>query len=270
MTFEQREVSVQDGEPIELLEFMVYGVVYRYATCSEDYTFDSQTYLARAISHTEFEQNNEIPKNNLTLYVPQDFEILDFYESAPPSDVILLTIFSTHRGDDDSSVVWTGRVINALRNPEGAELFCENVYTSLRRQGLRRRYSRLCPHVLYGPACRAQDTSFRIQVQLDSVDGINITAAILSSYADERFAGGLLEWEPTPGRIERRGLKTHVGNAAVMTHPLPGLTGLEQVYLYPGCKHTIPDCNDFFSNIENYGGHPFVPFQNPMGNTSVF
>lgn len=270
MAFEEREVSIQDGEPIELYEFMLYGQKYRFTSASEDYTFDSQTYLAATISHDEFEQTSEVPKNNITLQVPHDFTMLEFYENVPPSDVILLTIFQTHRGDGDSAAVWVGRVINGLRKESGGELYCENVYTSLRRQGLRRTYGRLCPHVLYGPACKAQDTAFRITVQLDSVGGSIITSSVLASYPDDRFAGGLLEWEQTPGRIERRGLKSHVGNTAVMTHPIPALTGLVDVYLYPGCKHNRPDCNDFFDNIENYGGFPFGQRQNPMGNTSVF
>lgn len=271
MTSEARDLSIQDGAPIELWEFMVYGQKYRYTTASEDYVFDSQTYLSPgALSHSEFEETTEIPKNNITLSVPIDFEILDYYDDVPPDDVILLSIFETHRGEDDAALKWTGSVLNGMRNEEGGELTCENIYTSLRRTGLRRIYSRACPHVLYGPACKAQDTAFRIQVQLDSVDGINITSSVLATFADGRFAGGLLEYEPTPGRIHRRGLKTHAGNAAVMTHALPGLDGLAQVFLYPGCKHDLPDCDDFFDNVENYGGFPFVPRQNPMGNTSVF
>lgn len=270
MTFEAREVSVQDGAPIELYEFFVYGVKYRYTTAAEDVEFDSQTFLARAISHTDFDQSNEIPKNNITISVPQDFEILGFYEDAPPSDVILLTIFETHRGDTDSAVVWTGRVMNGLRKPEGGELYCENIYTSLRRSGLRRTYSRLCPHILYGAACRAQDTAFRIIVQLDSVSGLTITSSVLGTYDDDRFSGGLLEWEETPGKIQRRGIKSHVGDTALITHPVIGLNGLDNVFLYPGCKHNMQDCQIYFNNIENYGGMPFVPRQNPMGNSSVY
>lgn len=273
MTFEAFETSLQDGAPIELWVFSVYGVNYRYTTASEDYVFFGSTYLSRALSHSDFEQSAEIPKNNITLQVPRDFEILQFFESMPPSDVILLQIFQTHRGDDDAVPGWTGRVMNASRKGLVAELYCENVYTSLKRIGLRRHYSTTCGHTVYDPtplSCQAPEANFEFNAILDSVAGIELQSTAFANYDDGRLAGGLLEYEPTPGRIERRGIKAHVGNAIQITHPVDGMPTLATVRVLPGCKHTVDDCDDFFDNIKNFGGTPFVPQKNPMGNTSVF
>ena len=271
MTFDARETSIQDGEPIELWVFSVYGVNYRYTTAAEDYVFFASTYLARALSHTPFEQTTELPKNNITLYVPRDFEILQFFESMPPSDVILLQIFQTHRGDTDAVPGWTGRVMNSSRKGRVAELYCENVFTSLKRMGLRRPYSLQCPHVVYDPnSCRAVEADFEFTAILDSVAGITLQSTAFAGYPDGRLAGGLLEWEPTPGRLEKRGIKSHVGNTIELTHPVDEMPTLASVRMLPGCKHTLADCDDFFDNVLNYGGTPFIPQKNPMGNSSVF
>lgn len=270
MTSESREVSIQDGEPLELYEFMVYGQKYRYASCIDNYLFDSHTYAGSTLEHTPFEETNEIPKNNITITCPHNFEMMGFYDGSPPSDVILLTIFQTHRGESNAMAVWTGRVMNGRRKGIKGELFCENVFTSLRRAGLRRHYGRLCPHVLYGPKCKAPEAGFKVETLLDSSAGLTVVASILDTYDDGRFAGGLLEVEISAGRTERRAIKSHVGSTVEITHPLPELPVSAIVTFLPGCKHNVPDCDGFFGNILNYGGLPFSPRQNPMGQSSVF
>lgn len=270
MSFDGHETSIQDGSPFELFTFRVYQQNYRYTNAATDQLIDALAYEAWPIERTEIKSTSEMEKQNITLEVPTDFPILRLYDTAPPSDVITLTVGSVHRGDDDIATFWNGRVLNASRDGNRGHLYCENIYSSMKRSGLRRQYGRLCPHILYGSACRAQDTLFRISCPVDSYVGLEVHSAILASYQDERFAGGFIEWEPTPGRIERRGIKRHQGDTLVITHPIEGLVALANVWAYLGCKHTVADCTDTFDNLVNYGGWPYVPRQNPMGQSSVF
>lgn len=272
MPFSTIERSIQDGLPVYLYAFMVYGVTYRYTSASTDIVFDSQTYLAVEgdLLHTPIDLTTEVAKSNIRITCPHDFPILVFYESAPPSDVILCNIWRHHRGDSEVAQEWSGRIINATRNPGAAELLGESPYTAIKRSGQRRTYSKLCPHVLYGPACGVVDTTKRVTITLDSVVGLVINASILDTYPDDRFAGGVLEWEPTPGRKERRAIKSHVGGEIEITHPIVGLLGGLSVNVFPGCKHDPDDCDGEFDNMRRYGGFQHVPRQNPMGNTSVF
>lgn len=270
MAFESREESVEQGAPIELYVFRVYSTNYYFTTAAEDVTVGPVTYQATTLSRSAIEETSEIPRNNITLSVPSDFQMLAFYDGVPPSDVILLSILRMHRGDGDVQPWWNGRVVNGMRQGERGQLHCESVYTSLKRTGLRRLYSRLCPHVLYGAACRAQDSLFRVTVALDGVDGITLSSSLLSTFPDGRFAGGFIEWEPTPGRIEKRGIKAHTGSQILITHPIPDIQGLDEIKVYLGCQHTLTDCDDTFNNAVNYGDFPFVPRQNPMGQSSVF
>lgn len=270
MTFEIVEASVQDGAPVELYTFTVYGVNYRYTSAAADLVFASQTYVAYAINRPEIESTDELPRNDLDLDVPLDFPVLDFYDSAPPSDVIRLQIQRFHRGDNQAAVWWRGRVLNGERVGGKGVLHCENKFTSLKQTGLRRLYGAMCPHVLYGAACRKVEADVQISLQLDGVAGVQLSAAIFDTYDDGRFAGGIIYYEPSPGRIEKRGIKSHVGNTIEITHPIPGLLALTTILASPGCKHVREDCDGFHHNIENFGGFPFVPKQNPMGSTSVF
>lgn len=270
MTFETREVSVQDGAPVELYTFTVYDTLYRYTSAAQNVTHQSQFYQAYAINRSEIESTDELPRNDLTIDCPLDFPILAFYDSAPPSDVILLSISRFHRGDLDSVVWWRGRVLNGKREGDRGLLYCENKFTALKRTGLRRLYTSMCPHVLYGPACRVVEASFSATATLDGVSGIELDSTAFAALPDGRLAGGLISWEPEAGRIERRGIKSHVGQRVEITHPIPGLESLATVTYSPGCTHQRQVCDQVFDNIVNYGGFPFVPRQNPMGNTSVF
>lgn len=276
MTSESRELSVQDGSPTELWVFTIYGQNHRYTPGARDYVYLGSTYEGWPLSHTPFERTATIPKNNLTLYVTRDFPMLAFFKRLPPSDVLWLTIFLVHRGEGDVLPLWTGRVMNAERKGRKAEMYCENIFTSLRRNGLEGTYGRNCRHELYSLGdgeCNANPDDFVFEAQLDSVNGLQITSAAFPAYMDGdrgRLAGGFLEYEPTPGHIERRGLKFHDGDTVEMTHAIENLAGLAEVRLWPGCAHDRTDCNDNFSNINNYGGFPFVPRLNPMGQSSVF
>lgn len=270
MTFEAREESIQQGAPIELYDFVVYGVHHYFTTAGEDITIGPVTYRAEPIARSEIEETDELPRNNLTLTVPRDFEMLSFYDAVPPSEVILLAIGRHHRDDSEVQPWWNGRVTNGVRLGASGQLFCESVYSSLKHAGLRRLYSRRCPHVLYGLACGAQDTLHRVLVTVGAVAGIEIDAIALAAFADGRFAGGFIEWEAIAGQKEIRGIKTHVGSRLTVTHQIPGLAALEQIFVYKGCKHDLADCNSEFANTANYGGFPFVPLKNPMGQNSVF
>lgn len=270
MTFEIREESDEDGSPIELYTFTVYGVAYYYTNAADDQTVGPITYAAWPIEHSEIDESADLEKQNITLTVAQDFPIMLFYDSAPPSDVITLQIQSIHRGDTEVVTFWNGRVTNGRRNGPQGQLFCENIYSSLKRSGLRRLYGRLCPHQLYGPACGLADTSFRILIPVDAVGGLEIDSAILATYPDDRFAGGMVQFEPEPGRILKRGIKSHVGQTLTITHPMEDLEALDEVYVYLGCKHTLTDCDETFSNSLNYGGWPYIPRISPMGQSSVF
>jgi uncharacterized protein len=277
MTFSARELSIQDAAPIEYWVFTVYGVNYRYTTAAENQSLLGADYIAWAgLSHSEIDESGEIPKNNVTFYVPNDFPMMRFYERMPPSDVLVVTIFQIHRGDSDVEPIWTGRVMNGNRATAGAELYAENIFTSLRRNGLRGTYARSCRHDVYSQGhymCNANPATFAVPALLDSVAGLVLTSGtFVSLMAGDRgrLAGGMLEWEASPGQIEYRTIKAHDGDTIALTHPVDGLVGLDMVTVYPGCSHDRADCNDFFNNIDNYGGFPYTQRLNAMGNSRVF
>jgi len=272
VTYDLQEISDQSGFPVELYEFTVNGVIRYFTSGQQDYEYQTKMYLATPLSRSEFEETGDLPKNDITLTCRSDFVIARLFRAAPPSDVVLFTLREVHFNDgaQEAIIKWRGRVLNVSVDGPTAQLNCENVLTSMRRTGLRRLYQRQCPHILYGGECKANSSAFLVIVTLSSVDGITLNSGDFDALPDNWFAGGYIEWEVTPGVIERRAIKTHIGANVTITHPVPGLVSGQVVNAFPGCDHTVPTCIAKFNNVINYGGFPYIPGTNPYGGNSVF
>lgn len=272
MTYDAKETSAQDGQPVELYEFIQGPNTFRYTSWDIDVVHATKTYLAESISRSEFENTGEFPRNDIDVTAPTHFPVSRLFRFAPPSQVVLLVISEIHNTDLDAEkiVKWRGRVLNVDWSEGNSVLHCENIYTTLRSPGLRRKYQRGCPHVLYGPACKVVDTAHKVVASLTVVNGISLTSPTFDLHADTHFDGGFLEWEYAPGLTEKRAIRSHIGDTITITHPIPGLESGASIDAYPGCDHTLPTCDSKFSNSENYGGFPDTPQQNPFGGDSVF
>lgn len=277
MTFEAQESSIQDGRPVELYVFTVGVRVFYYTSAPEDLTYETKVYEALQIERSGIEDAGDISKVGLSVTAQRDIGVAELFRIAPPSDVVLLQVYRLHLTDGalEKKLFWTGRVLSCEWTAGSkCTLSCESLLSSMRRPGLRRLYQRQCPHVLYGAACGLVNTSHRTTIVLDDpfseVTGITVKDPDIDAQPDGFFAGGYLEYEAAPGRMERRGIRTHVADAITLTHPIQELTLTSTIHLYAGCDHTLTTCDTKFSNAANYGGFPFIPKVNPFGGSNVF
>lgn len=271
MTFNAIESSVQSASPVELYE-IEYGPKRLLYTDQEDpYVHLSKTYLPMIpLKRTQFEESAELARNDITVTVPRNAPPAELFRIYPPSQEVSITISKIHRTDPDQEAraLWTGRILNARWQGAFAELYCENLFASFRRRGLRRVYQRQCDHDLYGPSCRASKPAFRVIASLSAVDGVFVTAPQFDDISSNWFQGGFLEWERETDVWEKRWLRFHSGDTVEMLEPILGLAPGALVNVYPGCAHDKAACNTKFSNILNYGGFTDLPRKNPFNTTS--
>ncbi len=274
MTFNAFETSIEDGQPVELYEFIIGVKTYRYTNYVEDFIYQTKTYAVAQIKRGELEDNGDIPKNQLEVEVQRNLEVADLFRVAPPDDVVVLNIYRLHLGDGttpEAKLFWTGRVLTCeWMAASTAKLTCESLYTALKRRGLRRLYQRQCPHVLYGAACGVAATSWKTTIPIQTVSGVSLIDLAIDAFADGYFSGGYVEWEREPGVYERRAIRNHVGDTVTMTFPIVGMANGATVSLFAGCDHTPTACDGKFNNRLNYGGFPYIPKTNPFGGNSVF
>lgn len=287
-SFNAQETSRAEGRPIELY-FFRYGpepddyLSYTDAEKSVKATFDPDLgpviFTATPIQHSEITVSGSLDKATITVNMPETSDLTDMFMESPPSQEVTLDIWEVHLNDgavDDAelSLAWSGRVLGHSGEGVEAVYTCEPVSTSLKRPGLTRNYQVHCPLVLYGGDCRADIAAATITVNAAGVDGplLSLGSGWASDDLKPKYASGMAIWVRADGRTERRTIINLLSGNDTLTlsGAATGLTPGMAVQLVLGCDHTMADCRDLHSNIQNYGGQAFIPNSNPFGVKNIF
>lgn len=277
MTFQTIEVS-EYFEPVELYAFTRGPSAWYFTSSDRDILFGGKTYLTSPMKRNRIESTQDIGKGTLKVETSVRNPFVQQYIAASPTEVVEISVSRIHASDADPAVIFVGRVINVEFADSAAIVVCQSVQSSLRRPGLRRMYQTTCPHVLYGPHCNVLRLSFSVVAVLSavSVSGLDLTSAsfiinINPTYDGSWFVGGYVEVNQG-GVVSTRFVTGHnnASGALTLNLPLPSVSTGDTVTAYPGCDHGNTTCRAKFSNIDNYGGFPFIPEKNPMDGTSIF
>lgn len=129
-----------------------------------------------------------------------------------------------------------------------------------------------CNYQLFdGSTCRAAEATYRLNGSIEAIDAeegsLDFECADLAGKAADWLPGGFLEIG-TPPSVEVRTIR----NAQTLTATrqrlfLNASLRTSQVgdtcIAWPGCNRTPDHCTNKFDNFVNYGGHPFIPYDNP-------
>jgi len=270
------------SEPVHL-----YRIEYGIGSGSQMLLSDAEGAMALAgdvfqpvqIRHGEINASGTLDKANVEVNTPRNNPLVELFRAYPPSQVVNLTIYRGEVNDPDAEfvVIWSGRIIDFSMEGNEARFVCEPIATSIRRPGLRRNYQYGCPHVLYGPSCRANKLDATVSTTVSSIDGsfVILPAGWFSPFEAQKFRAGLIEWTaPSGDKIVRSVLRVTDGAGTGRTLLLGGLpVGLvagQAVAVSLGCNHQMSDCKDLHNNILNFGGCPWIPVKNPIGNYNNF
>lgn len=246
----------------ELFKIVEGAIVFTRTSGDSPVTYLSETYTPEIIGRTEAEVKNEISRNNLELSFSLNSDIAQRYMGSIIDNIVTLTIYTQQ--DAGTLVTWKGRMSSVKPQDAIVKIVFENLYTSLRRPGLRRRYQVNCPHVLYGRGCNLDMAGFAVGGTAATVAGATVTSAAAGAYADGYFQGGILKAPDNTLRF----ITAHVGTTLTLIRPIASLANGNAITIYPGCDRTRQTCLDKFNNINNNGSTPFIPIKNPYSGTS--
>lgn len=274
MSYDVYEYSVQDGDPIFKMQFVQGLDEFLYTTAPYIIADSNGTWNPVPFDPSEITQSQELNKDGLKIRMPRDNALASTFLGSVPEVITSVTIFRSHAGDTSGEyqIYWKGRVSGVELDSDTVTLNCENIFTSMRRPGLRAIYQRGCRHPLYGNGCNLNDYDFAVTVTCASADASTIVCEdlITSDTPDGYYAGGTLE----TAEGYKRFIIAQSFNILTLIRPLTslntaiadsGTTGV-QVTLYPGCDHTTDHCLNRFANLDNYGGFPWIPNKNPFAN----
>ena len=285
MTFESREKSRAKGRPVNLF-YMRYGTAptsfYAYTDAEQPIRHNGIDYQPFTMTRGKIHVSGKLDKTALELRMSLQTPMAELFRVYPPADVVNVSIFQGHTNDPDNQflVVWTGRIISAKRTDTELILTGEPISTTMRRVGLRRHYQYSCMHVLYGPHCRANKAAATTTTNVVVTANNNITLADGWTTQDRamKYIGGMVEWLNNEGNLESRTILRVIDfKTLVVAGFIRDLQPGKAINVILGCNHGFymnanrqgldqkTDCYYLHDNIHNYGGCPFIPTKNPVG-----
>jgi uncharacterized phage protein (TIGR02218 family) len=274
MSYASLDVSQQSSDPVLLFQFVRGATTWRYVALPVAFTAMGYTWQPEVIGAPGgFRSAGDVPKDAISITLPITNAMAAAFLAYAPDDMTTVTVFRTHYSDPTNGVaLWKGRVLRSPTSVATVSLDCENVFTSLRRMGLRQVYSRKCRHMLYGPGCNVDRTNFDATVTILAVVGNVVTIQGTSG----GYAGGTLK---APDGTLRRIVSTNSnGSVFTLMRAVPSLitemaahpTGFSAT-VYLGCDNSTTTCRDVFHNLGNHGGFPGINGVTPMnGSINAF
>jgi uncharacterized phage protein (TIGR02218 family) len=252
----------------ELYKFVEGSTVWTYTSSDIPLIDVEGVFLPRAMGRDEIENRNELAKANVTITLPVTDDLAIRLIGTVIEVPVTLTIFS--KIDLSTNTIWKGRLASVKPDGDSVKLVFESVATSLRRYGLRKKYQRSCPHVLYGSACKANKAAFAVSASVVGMPSANaVIVQTTSSYFPPYFVGGMLQTASGVMRFiveqsEPTGTPPSVQFTITLIRVIEALTPGSTVTIYPGCDRSRAVCDGVFGNLVNNGSFPFIPLTNPF------
>lgn len=272
MSFNDTEISNDDGRPISLYSFTLDTAVWRYTSGDADVILNGYKWVAVPISDDGVKLTGEATTDSLAITAPNTIAPVQMFIGTPPSQAIMVGIYHYHEGDTEAVLGYVGELMQVGQpEPGKAVITCDAISVSMKRDGLRLGWQRTCPYALYDTlTCKADKFAHEITATVFETVGNVVSFQGMQDIEDDVLSGGFIEWQhPTRG-TEYRGIENQKGGEATMFGLADGLYYGLKVKAYPGCDRRMTTCANKFNNLPNYGGVPDMPGRSPFDGNPVF
>lgn len=263
MTFPADEKSVTQSRPIELYEFTAPNNTYRYTSWYKDYSFGGDTYTAVPLSRTDVAGTSQNDPPAVDITCDDELQIVvDFLRTQERSLTLKITRVQQVSG---ASLVWWEGEVSAITVQHGgrAKIRSESDFGNKLDSAIPGvSFQPLCNHRLYDARCTVLESARTTSTTIDSITD-SVTIVVNAVGANTHKNGELIH---TPSG-ERRLIVDQSGTTLTIASPFPdsaSVSATDAVDVLEGCDHTVQTCRDQFSNVENFGGHPYIPSINPV------
>lgn len=268
MTYQERDKSVSQGEPVEFFKFVSAYGEYRYTTDSQPGTCDGEIYLPvkGGIDRSMIEVTADLTANiTVNFTMPANLELARKYCFRQSPDILRVEVRRAHRGDDwntEFSVEWIGYGLSTSVSGDEATIETGSVLQAKMSGNVASiYYQRSCNHVLFDERCKVDRAAWTVTATVVEVQSQLITVDNDQAGDDELIAGEFVNTRTG----EKRGIYANTNNVVSVTYPLVDLLPGDTVELTFGCDHLrLGHCKFRFDNVVNYGGFDFIPLLNPF------
>lgn len=266
MSYEQKDRSVEAGEPVEFYKFVGELDVYRYTTDNVPGVCDGELYLPLpgGIGRTAIEVTGVV-SNLITndIDIPADTELAKRYCYKITPGMISVEIRRAHRGDDWNTqfqLEWRGYGLETSVTGDRATIKTGSLIQSALNGNLSAvYYQRLCNHELGDARCKIDRSLYSRSSTIVKVQHQIITVAYDGGIPGLLDAGNMIVERTGENRV----IFTNENNIVTVAFPFLDIRQGDTVKMLLGCDHQrTGHCRKRFNNVKNYGGFDFVPKSN--------
>lgn len=279
MSFNDVEISNNSGNRIGLYYFRWGAREWFYTSSDQPITYgvdlngDPAVYVPEAISDSGVLMGGELG-SDFTISLPRQNPVALLYRVTPPAGRLYVKVRRKHLQDAEAPLYWSGTITNVKpQDGAAAKMSCRASVSGLKRTGLRLTWQRQCPHDLYGRQCGVPIADWSFPYTISSVVGNVVTVTGGTTQDVGFYSGGIIRWDTDGnGTMDYRMIEAHTA-ARVFTlfGRGDGLEAAMEVLLSPGCTRDIsPTGCERFDNVDNYGGHLYMPGKSPFDGEQVF
>lgn len=262
--YDDFELSADDGQPVELYEFVGTYKTYYYTSSAENYLYLSKTYLpvAGLRRSTVKASASDEDASDVTLDFPISAQLIKDYgfQTTPPS--LMLTIYRIHRGGTEARPYWRGPVTSISLAGLRARVRVPSRFGYIMQGSIPSVYYQPpCNHVLFDDLCKVNRAANTVNTTVQSVTGRVIVVDDIGLFPSGWFLGGEIV---IPATNERRMIvaqDTVDLRKLTVNYAFARLSFGTAVQVVSGCDHSFTSAGGCpkYNNRKNFGGDPFIP-----------
>lgn len=259
----ERYINAGDASP---------SVVVTYTSGDSSVTYESRTYSTKIMGHDPISHRVESIRTKAVVNFPLGDDFAVYWREECQNSTLILTLIE--KDDTTYRTVFKGKLHQIIISSKIGLSF-ESDYSLLQRIGTGRVNQRLCQHTLYSQEpfnCGVTMAAYAVAGTVTSISGTNVEVWQAAGYDDHYFTFGILK--DAEGNYNY--ISSHIGDTLVIERISQDLIddytddGSADVTIYPGCFKNRDVCNDKFDNVDNFGGSPWIPADNPWDKKVIF
>lgn len=263
MAYSDFEISIENGQPIELYLFKYKDSTYAYTSSQKSQTITignisyvfSPTYIKRSDSLVL--EASDTQQETCTISVARTNNVALLFKGAPPEeDTLSVDVYRLHgKNNLDYIRMLHGTINQVVFQGSEAQLtiIIENV---LIRNIPRGKLSYYCQNCIYDSKCGLNPSNYQLLCYLDGgMQGLTLTSSNLM----ERENGYFTEGYMVMGNSIRQ-IALHNFNKIIIKYPIAPNEMKDKFTVYPGCRCLFDTCATRFGNTDNFSG---IPYQAP-------
>ena len=267
-------MSLTSRNLVEAYTFTGSFKTYGYTSADRNITVDGLLHERAAISRGAVKAGDQTQDQlDVELTLPYNLPVvLDHaYLSAPPK--LNLKIVALDRSTENpagsglfasasGAILWNGEVAGWSVSGRQAKVRVPSNFSRALNQGVPSVFfQNPCNHVLFDGRCKVAQTNFRHVTNVTSIGSPTVIGVTSDNFDDNFLNAGSIQNSRTG---ERRLIITNLSDAITIGSPFTDIQVGDEVVLLAGCDHSFSTCRTKFNNSVNYGGHPFIPGDNPF------